>query len=72
MLKLSQGKLNSALEFVKIKSWLWSKFSEKLELFKKLEHGFLVQSTMNERAIFPDKIALPKANVKTNWMGSTK
>ena len=40
--------------------------------FKKLEYRFLVQRTKIESAIFPHKIALPEANVKTNRTGSTK
>ena len=45
----------------------------KTETFlKKLENRFLVQSATNESATFPYKTALPKANVKTNWIGSTK
>ena len=45
----------------------------KTKAFLKLrEYRFLVESTMNESAAFPYKTALSKANVKTNWMGSTK
>ena len=33
---------------------------------KKMEYGFLVQSTKIESAIFPHETALPEANVKTN------
>ena len=40
--------------------------------FEKLEYGCLVQSTKIESAIFSHKTALPKANAKTNRMGSTK
>ena len=40
--------------------------SQKLEFFKKLKYPFLFQSTVNENAILPDKIALSKVNVKTN------
>ena len=39
---------------------------------KKLEYRFLVVSTKIEKALFPYKTALSKANVKTNSMVSTK
>ena len=41
-------------------------------IFKKLEYGFLVQSTMIKCEIFPHKTALPQAIVKTDRMESTK
>ena len=42
-------------------------------LFQKTEVPFLIiHSTKIESAIFPHKTALPRANVKTNRMGSTK
>ena len=40
--------------------------------FKKLEHGFLVESTKIEDALFPYKTAPWEANVKTNRMVTTK
>ena len=40
--------------------------------FKKLEQGFLVESTKIENASFPYKTAISEANVKTNRMVSTK
>ena len=40
--------------------------------FKKLEHGFLVESTKIENALFPYKTAILEANVKTNRMVSKK
>ena len=39
---------------------------------KKLEYPFLVETTKIENALFPFKTALPKANVKTNRMATTK
>ena len=41
-------------------------------LVKKLEYSFLEESTKIDNITFPDKTALPEANVKTNRMGSTK
>ena len=41
-------------------------------LFKKLEYGFLVESTKIENTTFPYKIALSEDNVKTNRTASTK
>ena len=50
-----------------------NKFSKKTKtVFRKLDDRFLLQSTMIEKATFPYKIALSKASVKTNRMGSTK
>ena len=40
--------------------------------FKNLEYYFLVESTKIKSASFPYKTAIFEANVKTNWMGSTK
>ena len=40
--------------------------------FKKLEYGFLVESTKIENALFPYKTAIPEANVKTNRTMATK
>ena len=40
--------------------------------FKKLECGFLVESTKIENATFPYNISLSETNVKTNRMGTTK
>ena len=52
---------------------LWTKFPKKEKtFFKKLEHHFLVESTKIERATFPHKSALPKANIKINRMRSAK
>ena len=39
---------------------------------KKLEHGFLVQGTMDETATLPCKTALLKTDVKANWIEHTK
>ena len=39
--------------------------------FKKLEHGFLVESTKIENASFPYKTTISEANVKTNTMLKT-
>ena len=47
-------------------------FQKTKTFHKKLEYRFLVQSTTNESATFPYETALSKANVKINWMGSTK
>ena len=41
-------------------------------IFKKLGYRFLVESTKIENASFPDKTAIPEANVKINRMVSTK
>ena len=43
-----------------------------LEIFKKLEHCFLVESTKIVNASFPYKTAISEANVKTNRMVTTK
>ena len=40
--------------------------------FKKLEYGFLVETTKIENTSFPFKTALSEANVKTNRMATTK
>ena len=40
--------------------------------FRKLEYRFLVESTNIENALFPYKTALSEANVKINWIVSTK
>ena len=40
--------------------------------FKKLEYGFLVETTEIENASFPFKTALSETNVKTNGMATTK
>ena len=45
-------------------------FVKKENLFEKLEHRFLFESTTIERTSFPYKTALSKANVKTNRMRS--
>ena len=47
-------------------------FLENENLYQKLEHRFLVESTKIEDAIFLYKTSLSEANVKTNRMGSTK
>ena len=47
-------------------------FLKNENFFKNLEYRFLVQSAATECAIFPFKTVVPKANVKTNRMGSTK
>ena len=39
--------------------------------FKKLEYGFLVETTEIENASFPFKTALSETNVKTNRMATT-
>ena len=49
--------------------WQWV---EILNLFKKLEWRFLVESTKFENASLPLKSAISEANVKTNWMVTTK
>ena len=41
-------------------------------LFRELDDCFLLESGMIEKATLPYKIALSKANVKTNRLGSTK
>ena len=41
-------------------------------IFKKLEYGFLVESTKIENASFPCKTAISEANVKANKMVTTK
>ena len=43
-----------------------------LEIFKKLEHCFLVESTKIVNASFPYKTAISEVNVKTNRMVTTK
>ena len=40
--------------------------------FKKLENPFLVESTKIKNVSFPYKTTVSEANVKTNWMESTK
>ena len=47
-------------------------FLKSESFFKKLEYRFLFESPMMENAIFPNKTALSKANVKTNSIESTK
>ena len=41
-------------------------------IFKKLGHRFLAESTVIENALFPCKTAISEADVKTNRMVSTK
>ena len=40
--------------------------------FRKLEYGFLVETTKIESTSFPYKTAISEANIKTNRMASTK
>ena len=40
--------------------------------FKKMEYGFLVESTGIENVSFPYKIVMSEANVKTNRMVNIK
>ena len=40
--------------------------------FKKMEYGFLVETTKIENTSFPFKTSLSEANVKTNRMATTK
>ena len=40
--------------------------------FKKLDYLFLVENTKIENASLPYKTAISEANVKTNWIVSTK
>ena len=47
-------------------------FWKKKTFFKKLEYRFLVESSNIENALFPYKIAISEANVKTNKMVTTK
>ena len=47
-------------------------FWKRKTFFKKLEYCFLVESIKIENASFPHKTIIPKANVKTNRMMSTK
>ena len=47
-------------------------FLETKTFFKKLEYGFLVESTKIENASFPSKIGISEANVNTHKMVTTK
>ena len=59
-------------DFERFRSFAFeTSFLENKNLFKKLEHRFLVEIATIENAIFPPKTALRKANVnKTNRMAS--
>ena len=59
--------------------WAFSIFEQLKEIFwttktfsKKLEYGFLVESTKIENALFLYKSSKSEANVKTNRMVNTK
>ena len=60
------------------KFWTFSTFNFKTtflkneNFFQKTGVCFLVESTKIENATFPNKTALPEANVNTNRMWSTK
>ena len=47
-------------------------FLKNKNLFRQTVIKLLVESTKIESALFAYKTALSEANVKTNWMGSTK
>ena len=58
--------------FCKSAAYFHNTFSKTKTFFKKLEYHFLVESINIENASFPHKTVIPKANVKTNRMMSTK
>ena len=63
-----------SLEILKVLNTLTLRqiFFENENLFKKTGVPFLGESTKIENASFPFKTAILEANVKTNWMVSTK
>ena len=63
-----------SLEILKVLNTLTLRqiFFENENLFKKTGVPFLDESTKIENASFPFKTAILEANVKTNWMVSTK
>ena len=66
--------MRQSLEILNVMITLTSiKFSEKRKpISKKLEYRFLIKSTTSENVALPYTTNLPKANVKTNRMRSTK
>ena len=61
-------KVSNAFTTLSLKQIFW----ETKTFFKKLDYGFLFESTKIENTSFPFKTVLSEANFKTNKMATTK